>query len=331
MSANHANPVNMNRLFDPIGASEACRCISEHFHRRIESDSALRQIFPKSMAALSEHFALFLGERLGGPATYTTTRGKHSLICRHAHLSISTDEADRWLAHMFGAMDDAGIVDPSRVALRSYFTETAKTLSDPCIPLYRLPLGELSIRIREEPELLRPSSMGHSLLREAVSRWDAPRVRLLLESGADANTIELLGHGPLYRAVNAEVKDSEAQGCEVVELLIQYGADVNLASGPSKSTPLHMAARRGHVFMARVLLNSGADIEARDSKGETPLRRAVNCAQEPMVNFLVYAGADTASRDKKGQTPTGAARSNCMRKALILAVDQNRLDCLQHE
>ncbi len=54
-----------------------------------------------------------------------------------------------------------------------------------------------------------------------------------------------------------------------------------------------MAARRGNVSVAKALLECGANIEARDSKGDSPLRRAVNCRKKEMVAFLAAQGAAT--------------------------------------
>ena len=313
---------SLRGLHDVIGGIEACRHLSHLFHERVAKDEVLSKRFPKNMPALSEHFALFLGERLGGPATYTAKRGKQSLICRHAHLSISTDEADRWLGHMSSAINEAGIGQVEGETLRAFFAETAATLTDPFLPFYQLPLEKLSQQINADPSLLGLSSAGHSLLRHAVSRWDAPRVKLLLESGASATTEEPLGHGLLYRVANAGVPGLEEQGSAIAEMLIHYGADINKPSGPGKSTPIHLAARRGHVLLAKTLVKAGANIEARDTKGETPLRRAVNCQQEPMVAFLLTEGANPFSRDKTGRTPMDAARSEDIRLALQKAARQ---------
>ena len=311
-----SKPDSLGDIFKQIGGQETCRRLSHAFLERVGQDDELLKIFPKNLSTLSEHFALFVSERLGGPAAYTAKRGKQSLVCRHAHLSISTDESERWLGHMFAAIDDVGIKDPANAILRQYFIDTAKTLTDPFLPLYRMPLDELTARIRKEPKLLDRSPAGHSLLRDAASRWDAPRVRMLLEAGADPNAEELLGHGPLYRAVNADVPGSEEDGKLVVQLLIQFGADVNKPSGPGKSTPLHVTARRGHVFLAAELLRAGATLEAKDSKGETPLRRAVNCQQEAMVGFLLSKGANPRTRDKNGLTPFDATKIEVIRSVL---------------
>jgi len=75
----------------------------------------------------------------------------------------------------------------------------------------------------------------------------------------------------------------------VVRTLVQAGADVNACGGVTRTTALHMAARRGHVEIARALLDCGAVIGARDIKGATPLQRAVNCRRNAVVQLLKSA------------------------------------------
>jgi ankyrin repeat protein len=68
--------------------------------------------------------------------------------------------------------------------------------------------------------------------------------------------------------------------------------------------------------VAAALLDHGANIEARDAKGETPLRRAVNCRQTAVVRELIRRGADAHAADKRGVTPAAAARSVDLQRAL---------------
>jgi hemoglobin len=303
-------------LFTSLGGIEACRRLSESFHLKVWTDPVLRPLFPTNIVATTDRFTLFVGERLGGPADYRAKRGKQSLGCRHAHLSIGSGEAERWLGHMFEAIDEVGICDPARRRLRDYFTETAKTLTDPFVPLYRLPLVELHGLLKSEAHLTMPCEMGHSLLSDAVRRWDVARVQLLLEFGACPNEKNLRGHGPLYHACNSRPAAPESEGRSVVDILIRSGAALNATSGPGKSTPLHMTARRGHVLLAEALLDAGADIEKGDSKGETALRRAVNCGQEAMVALLLSHGASRTTQDLLGRTPIVAARHERIREVL---------------
>jgi ankyrin repeat protein len=58
---------------------------------------------------------------------------------------------------------------------------------------------------------------------------------------------------------------------------------------------------------------SGADIEARDIKGETPLRRALNCRQPGMIGLLLARGANPNVPDKRGVTPRQAAKKRGLR------------------
>lgn len=284
-------------LYEEIGGMHACRRLSERFHDLVADDLVLRAMFPKNLSVLTEHFALFLAETLGGPADYSAKRGKPRLLCRHAPFPIGPPEVERWLHHMFAALEDLGVADTLQQPLRDYFTQTAPTLSDPFISFYQMPLEPLRAALDKTRSLATAIYEGRTLLRDAAGRWDLPRVRLLLEYGA-------LGSMPdaLYRAANAHVHGRDDEGCAVVELLLQHGAEVNGRCGVGSMTPLHMAARRGTVAIAKVLITAGADIEARDTKGETPLRRAVNCGQEGVACLLLAHGADPLSQDRQGRT-----------------------------
>jgi ankyrin repeat protein len=68
---------------------------------------------------------------------------------------------------------------------------------------------------------------------------------------------------------------------------VRAGADVNGCGGVTRATALHMAARRGHVEIARALLDSGAAVHARDGKGNTPLQRAINCRKNGVSQLLL--------------------------------------------
>jgi ankyrin repeat protein len=47
----------------------------------------------------------------------------------------------------------------------------------------------------------------------------------------------------------------------IAKLLLDYGADANIRISSGK-TPLHMAVEKGHVALAEVLLNYGANVSA---------------------------------------------------------------------
>jgi hemoglobin len=164
-----------------------------------------------------------------------------------------------------------------------------------------------------EPALVQARYSGRMLLHGASAAGSADVVALLLRLGADPNGMDTSAHAPLYYVANA---CQGGAGAQVVRLLAESGAAVNAATGVTRCTALHMAARRGNAAVAAALLDRGADIEARDRRGDTPLRRAVNCGQTEMVTLLLARGANSQARGSQGLTPLLAARTSTMKRLL---------------
>jgi hemoglobin len=61
----------------------------------------------------------------GGPAHYSATRGHPRLRMRHMPFTIGLAERDAWVGHMLAAIDEAGIPEPARSAMRGYFERGA--------------------------------------------------------------------------------------------------------------------------------------------------------------------------------------------------------------
>jgi ankyrin repeat protein len=57
-------------------------------------------------------------------------------------------------------------------------------------------------------------------------------------------------------------------------------------------TPLHAASRRGHVNVAKVLLDYGADVNAQDSYDQTPLFLASCHEHIEFMRFVLKHGAN---------------------------------------
>ncbi|KAI1151412.1 ankyrin repeat-containing domain protein [Nemania diffusa] len=67
-------------------------------------------------------------------------------------------------------------------------------------------------------------------------------------------------------------------------------------------TALHYAAAHGNVQTLQVLLDAGANLNAKDISLQTPVQRATFCNNLPIIEALVKRGADTSVRDKYGLT-----------------------------
>jgi uncharacterized protein len=142
---------------------------------------------------------------------------------------------------------------------------------------------------------------------EAAALGEVDRVRVLL--GGDpglANAVSSDGFGPLGLA--------SFFGREyAVQLLLRHGARADTASSNAmRVMPLHSAAAGRSVPIARLLLEQGAPVNARQGRGDfgfTPLMEAAFNGQADMVGILLDHGADPRLRDEEGLTASDHARA----------------------
>ena len=81
---------------------------------------------------------------------------------------------------------------------------------------------------------------------------------------------------------------------EVVKLLLDEGAEVD-ARASDVSTPLHWAASHGEAEVVKLLLGQRASVEVTNNRGETPLLFACSYNhKEELVRLLLDAGADAS-------------------------------------
>ncbi len=139
------------------------------------------------------------------------------------------------------------------------------------------------LALERDPSLATGRYGGRALLHYASGAGCLAVVERLLRLGTDPDIRDDGGRTPLYCAAN---ECASEQGPPIARALVGAGADVNARCGVTRATALHMAARRGHVEIARVLLERGAEIDARDYKGCTPLQRAVNCRRHAVAQLL---------------------------------------------
>ncbi|WP_264683262.1 ankyrin repeat domain-containing protein [Wolbachia endosymbiont (group B) of Euphydryas aurinia] len=93
--------------------------------------------------------------------------------------------------------------------------------------------------------------------------------------------------------LNLELINSVKQSnLNKVKEYINEGADISTKDNHGK-TPLHIAAKRGLLDIAKFLLDKGADIDAQENKfGRAPLHLAAAKGHLDIVKYLIEKGAD---------------------------------------
>ena len=95
----------------------------------------------------------------------------------------------------------------------------------------------------------------------------------------------------------------------VARVLLEHGADV-MAQDVDMVTPLHLASGHGHVDVARVLLEHDADADAQDGEGWTALHHASRGGYMDVTLLLLDRGADPSVKDVDESTPLHLASAH---------------------
>ncbi|MEM9915627.1 MAG: ankyrin repeat domain-containing protein [Planctomycetota bacterium] len=75
----------------------------------------------------------------------------------------------------------------------------------------------------------------------------------------------------------------------------------------ARQTPLHLVAVRGHVDVAKRLIEAGAEVEVRDAQQRSPLWFAARHGHAELVTLFARRGAALEARDTQQRTPLHAA------------------------
>ena len=142
---------------------------------------------------------------------------------------------------------------------------------------------------------------------EAAAIGDLERLRVLLdEDPSRANAWSDDGFTPLHYA--AFFGQPEA-----AKLLIEEGADLEARSTNREfaldAAPLHSAVAARERGTIEVLLGAGADVNAVQHGGFTPLLEAAQTGQAEIVELLLERGANPDAKLDDGRTATDLARA----------------------
>lgn len=122
--------------------------------------------------------------------------------------------------------------------------------------------------------------------------------------------IEKIKTAVIYDTINDAIKEDDL---EDVKRHIKNGEEVN-AKDVSGWTPLHWAASRNNVKIAKALIDSGADLKGRTGQGWTPLHAAIFPGDLAVTELLIGQGADVNAKGDQGETPLHLAALNGLKE-----------------
>jgi CubicO group peptidase (beta-lactamase class C family)/ankyrin repeat protein len=130
---------------------------------------------------------------------------------------------------------------------------------------------------------------------------------------------------------------------EIINFLVDKGADIDLLSGRLDLTPLMVCARTGNLEVAKLLVERGADVQIINHMGISAMHWALGNGQnqaEEIALLLIEVGSKVKTKAFNGETPVmTAVRKGYAKavKALLekgadpLAVDQGSQQTLLHK
>ena len=116
--------------------------------------------------------------------------------------------------------------------------------------------------------------------------------------------------------------------------LIARGADVN-ARNHKGQTALHCAAKAGFAPIVSLLLKRGAEVDLKDNEGQTPLMTALRSTIKnedrlrEVIRLLTAAGANPDSTDRRGHTPRLIATRKRDADAWLIAIKLKKIEFFQ--
>ena len=181
-----------------------------------------------------------------------------------------------------------------------------------CTPLMQAAEGGNLVQVRallDKGADVNHPQWGHTALMLAAGKDQLEIVKLLLKAGANPNAM-VFGHGGIPGwAWMFAMNRCNKHWLEMTEAMLAAGVELNPKTiFPS---PLGYAIDKKDTVMIQALLKRGAEVNLSDSEtGDTLLMSAAQYSGPEVVQVLIEAGANVNARNKLGQTALTLADNN---------------------
>lgn len=156
---------------------------------------------------------------------------------------------------------------------------------------------------------------GRTALMLASSKGEAEVVKMLINFGADINMLDNNGSVALSYAI---ASITTFASLNTLKVIIDAKADLNIPNG-SGVTPLMIAILKSRVSMVKMLIDAGANINLQTKNGDTALMVAVS--NDNILQLLIDAKADLNIQDCDGNTVLSLAVRNSHPSAVKMLID----------
>jgi ankyrin repeat protein len=146
-----------------------------------------------------------------------------------------------------------------------------------------------------EDEIQLESPLGLAIKRAVYYKGEFPVVRSLLEAGCDPNGIVVVPDWDYISSMTALLAAVHTKSIGLVNLLLEWGADVNTQTTRGlRTTPLQLAAGLGCLEIVQLLIKEGAQVNASPARraGGTALQFAAISGNCNIAAELLSHGAD---------------------------------------
>ena len=179
------------------------------------------------------------------------------------------------------------------VSLTDYYQQFYSRLDSPVTWLWIL--SPYLIFLLTRPRARMTIEKVSSSRRDAAGKGHREAAKVLIDQGANAHAINVRGQSPLHLAAMTD-------NVEIVRMLVDGGADIDVAVPGNNIRPLHNAATNGCTHVCEFLLKYGADMDAQTAQGDTALHLAAVNGHADIVSLLLSFHANHAVSNSAGVT-----------------------------
>lgn len=129
LRSGESGPAVTDTVWAQVGGTETFERLTRAFYDGVRADPDLAPMYPDAdWEGAIWRLRAFLEQYWGGPTDYSAQRGHPRLRMRHQPFPVTPHARDRWLHHMYAALDAVALPPMHDAAMRDYFERAAHAM-----------------------------------------------------------------------------------------------------------------------------------------------------------------------------------------------------------